>query len=354
MTRGTSREKLRDTGKKQLFGSLPSQDDRDLRKVRGNPNFSTLGHHSSSVESAEFMPSPTPPHTSQRSRARARERDYLQETEEDDEVPTKRKKPMPRSFKAPASHGFHRESSSYMSSSPSLTPPYLQHDTTEIDNTDNAPIAHHRPLTHPRPQPTTANRRVTSADDHDAATNDHSLFVTGLTPTPTDPTDTPTHRARLRALAGNPGAHPYARRKAPEADPENRLIKTLRQRARLHWDEIAARLNRDRVAVGRAPTFTTAAVYGRFQRVAPRIAEAEGEAGFDYKEYLHFKHERRDGGGRRRSPPIPKMSEEDLGVLARCYEEVERERWENVAKKFKLRAGFQLSAEQVAKKWNTL
>ncbi|KAL1650047.1 hypothetical protein SLS58_001425 [Diplodia intermedia] len=172
------------------------------------------------------------------------------------------------------------------------------------------------------------------------------------------PDDNPSHRARLRAMAANPGAHPYVRKHAPENDAENREIKRLRTRERLHWDEIADRLNARRVAAGKTPSFTVAAVYGRFARVAPRIAELDGEAGFDYRDFLNFRHERRVGGAagkrRRREPPMPVLGEGEEAMLAECYEEVERERWENVAKKFKVKAGLWLTPAQVARRWKNL
>ncbi|KAL0264802.1 hypothetical protein SLS55_000755 [Diplodia seriata] len=171
------------------------------------------------------------------------------------------------------------------------------------------------------------------------------------------PDDNPSHRARLRAMAANPGAHPYVRKHAPENDPENREIKALRTRERLHWDEIADRLNARRVAAGKTPSFTVAAVYGRFARVAPRIAELDGESGFDYKDFLNFRHERQveaAGKRRRQEPPMPVLGEGEEALLAECYEEVERERWENVARKFKVKAGLRLTPAQVARRWKNL
>ncbi|KAB2573082.1 hypothetical protein DBV05_g8226 [Lasiodiplodia theobromae] len=173
------------------------------------------------------------------------------------------------------------------------------------------------------------------------------------TNTTTHPDDNPTHRARLRAMATNPHAHPYVRKLAPEKDAENIEIKRLRTVERLHWEEIAARMNSARVAAGRSPTFTVAAVYGRFARVAPRIAEEEGDGGFDYRDYLNFRHPRRGDTARGEGAgPVLTGAEEE--VLVRCYEEVERERWVNVARKFKVVASVELTPEQVARKWKSL
>ncbi|KAF4533821.1 uncharacterized protein LTHEOB_3434 [Lasiodiplodia theobromae] len=173
------------------------------------------------------------------------------------------------------------------------------------------------------------------------------------TNTTTHPDDNPTHRARLRAMATNPHAHPYVRKLAPEKDAENIEIKRLRTVERLHWEEIAARMNSARVAAGRSPTFTVAAVYGRFARVAPRIAEEEGDGGFDYRDYLNFRHPRRGDTARGEGAgPVLTGAEEE--VLVRCYEEVDRERWVNVARKFKVVASVELTPEQVARKWKSL
>ncbi|OJD34478.1 uncharacterized protein BKCO1_23000118 [Diplodia corticola] len=184
----------------------------------------------------------------------------------------------------------------------------------------------------------------------------HSHPHSNSNPTYAHADDKPAHRARLRAMALNRGAHAYVRKQAPEADGENREIKRLRTRERLHWDEIAARLNRARVAAGKTPSFTVAAVYGRFARVAPRIAEADGEAGFDYRDFLNFRHERKGGPGEgsEGERPMPVLGEREEALLVECYEEVERERWENVAKKFKVKAGFELTAGQAARKWKSL
>lgn len=73
-------------------------------------------------------------------------------------------------------------------------------------------------------------------------------------------------------------------------DPENILIKTLRQDQSMSWSDIAKVLNQERRNRGEAANFTDAAVYGRFVRNAPRIATAVGEIGFDPKDYMHLRN----------------------------------------------------------------
>ncbi|KAF2266000.1 hypothetical protein CC78DRAFT_598179 [Lojkania enalia] len=77
-----------------------------------------------------------------------------------------------------------------------------------------------------------------------------------------------------------------------EQDPENRKIKELRCEHNMNWGAIANYLNEKRVERGDPPTMTQPAVYSRFVRNAPRIAAADGEAGFDPKDYMHLKHPR--------------------------------------------------------------
>jgi hypothetical protein len=79
-------------------------------------------------------------------------------------------------------------------------------------------------------------------------------------------------------------------RRQVEEDPENQLIKTLRQDQNMKWTDIANFLNQERRQRGEAANLTEAAVYSRFVRNAPRIATAIGEIGFDPKDYIHLRH----------------------------------------------------------------
>ncbi|KAL1796019.1 hypothetical protein ACET3X_006243 [Alternaria dauci] len=73
-------------------------------------------------------------------------------------------------------------------------------------------------------------------------------------------------------------------------DPENVIIKSLRQEQKLSWNEIANYLNQERLSKGEAAIFTDAAVYSRFVRNAPRVATSVSEIGFDPKDYMHLRH----------------------------------------------------------------
>lgn len=75
-----------------------------------------------------------------------------------------------------------------------------------------------------------------------------------------------------------------------EEDPENQLIKKLRQEENMKWCDIANLLNEKRRQRGEAASFTEAAVYSRFVSNAPGIATAIGEVGFDPKDYMHLRH----------------------------------------------------------------
>lgn len=75
-----------------------------------------------------------------------------------------------------------------------------------------------------------------------------------------------------------------SRARSVEEDPENHLIKTLRQDHNMNWDAISALLNKERLEHGEPQSWTAAAVYSRFVRNAPRIAAAQGEVGFNPKD----------------------------------------------------------------------
>lgn len=89
----------------------------------------------------------------------------------------------------------------------------------------------------------------------------------------------------LKAKGRKPNIH-----RRVEEDPENQLIKTLRQDHRMSWDAIASYLNEERLKRGEPGNLTTPAVYSRFVRNGPRIAAAMGEVGFDPKDYMHLRY----------------------------------------------------------------
>jgi hypothetical protein len=75
-----------------------------------------------------------------------------------------------------------------------------------------------------------------------------------------------------------------------EEDPENELIKTLRQEHSMSWAAIADHLNEERRARGEPATLTESACYSRFVRATTRVPIPIGEIGFDTKDYMHLRH----------------------------------------------------------------
>ncbi|KAF1993416.1 hypothetical protein P154DRAFT_503484 [Amniculicola lignicola CBS 123094] len=159
-------------------------------------------------------------------------------------------------------------------------------------------------------------------------------------------------------------AKPSFRKKRVEDDPENHIIKSLRE-AGFEWGSIANILNSERVKRGEEPTFTQPAVYSRFVRNAPKIAAAAGEVGFDPKDFMHIRHPHhysgfeasgtvkrmgvKDGGDRaarmhlgqshnnvrkkaKLSPDTEELETADLSeMLAKAVERVQRNIWAFVA-----------------------
>jgi hypothetical protein len=73
-----------------------------------------------------------------------------------------------------------------------------------------------------------------------------------------------------------------------EEDPENDLIKTLRDEQNMKWTDIANFLNQERRNRGEPAIWTSNAVYCRFVISAPRVAVPISEIGFDPKDYKHL------------------------------------------------------------------
>jgi hypothetical protein len=116
--------------------------------------------------------------------------------------------------------------------------------------------------------------------------------------TPMNDNPSPNHdslyAARLLKASLTTGIPTHSRtrksKKRVEDDPENALIKTLRQHHNMEWSAIANFLNEERLKRGEPANMTHPAVYSRFVRNAPRIAAKEGEVGFDPKDYMHLRH----------------------------------------------------------------
>ncbi|KAK7523405.1 hypothetical protein IWZ03DRAFT_427806 [Phyllosticta citriasiana] len=144
----------------------------------------------------------------------------------------------------------------------------------------------------------------------------------------------------------------FSRKLNPERDPENIAIKRMRCNDRMQFDEIAEVLNKQRVRKGLEPTFTNNAVYGRFQRISPRIAALEGQRNFNYRDYLHIPRQPRLTPAPNVS--LPTMSRHQERLFVEAYEQVKRDVWVYTAAKFEEMGGFHLSPEQAALKFKSI
>ncbi|KAK8242803.1 hypothetical protein IWZ00DRAFT_575695 [Phyllosticta capitalensis] len=158
-------------------------------------------------------------------------------------------------------------------------------------------------------------------------------------------------RELKQRLAGKSGKA-FSRKLNPEKDPENISIKHMRCVERKQFDDIADELNRARVAAGLEPTFTANAVYGRFQRIAPRIAALEGQPDFNYRDYLHIPREVKLVV--EKSVSLPAMTPQQETLFVEAYERVKREVWVYTAARFREMGGFELSPEQAALKFKSI
>ena len=75
-----------------------------------------------------------------------------------------------------------------------------------------------------------------------------------------------------------------------EDEPENKIIKDLRDEQNMSWGDIANFLNQERRNRGEAANLTAPAVYSRYVRSAPKIAVPINELGFDPKDYQHLRN----------------------------------------------------------------
>jgi hypothetical protein len=135
-----------------------------------------------------------------------------------------------------------------------------------------------------------------------------------------------------------------------EKDPENHMIKRLRCDENYAWGVIAEILNEERIKQGGDPSWTSAGVYGRFTRNAPRIAQMQGET-FDVKDYMHMKNEKK---ARPKHMPLPKLSESSQVNLVEAYEEIQANFWEHVADSMRIRTGRDFSADDCARLFQTI
>lgn len=150
---------------------------------------------------------------------------------------------------------------------------------------------------------------------------------------------------------------------------------------RLSFDEICTVLNERRIQKGLVPSLTHAAIYGRFKRVAPLIAQRRGMVNFDTTDYMHVKKAKQSGsvavpsddvrspitpisasrmapkptalakalnktsgGGHRQARPSFQFDRKSLQVLRDTHDETMEGIWDLVANKFNEKLGTDLTA----------
>ena len=155
--------------------------------------------------------------------------------------------------------------------------------------------------------------------------------------------------SKIDILSGPPK---HMSRRKVENDPENRMIKKFREQG-YHWGVIAQLLDQERINTGGNPGWTAAAVYSRFVRNAPKIAEADGQQHFDVRDFMHLKNEKK-------TPPVPipgptpRFSENAQDLLVEVCRQTKENYWQEVADRMSMRMGRPYTAEQCAREYNRL
>lgn len=101
---------------------------------------------------------------------------------------------------------------------------------------------------------------------------------------------------------------------------------------------------------GKTPSLTEAAVYGRFVRNGPRIAQANGED-FNPSDYMHLKNTKTV---ERQVVAHPKFTGPQDEGLVRAYAEIQGQFWEEVAIRLDELCGVRFSAEACAKRYHQI
>ena len=83
---------------------------------------------------------------------------------------------------------------------------------------------------------------------------------------------------------------PAAIESSKERDEENLTIAKLRVHELMEWPQIVEHMNETRIRRGQKPTFTDAAVYGRFKRNGSALFVKAGLTAFNPASYMHLKH----------------------------------------------------------------
>jgi hypothetical protein len=134
------------------------------------------------------------------------------------------------------------------------------------------------------------------------------------------------------------------------SDPENIAIVNMKEFDKLSFDEIARRLNDQRVKEGKQPSLSAVGVNSRYNRTAPLLFSAQG------KEFVPLSKRR---GRAKELHEANKagiiMWNEELDVtLVKCVKDVDAAKWATVATLFEERTGRKLNAAAAALRHNLL
>lgn len=134
------------------------------------------------------------------------------------------------------------------------------------------------------------------------------------------------------------------------SDPENIAIVNMKEFDNLSFEEIAKRLNEQRVREGKVPGLSAVGVNSRYNRTAPLLFAAQG------KEFVPLS--KRKGKARElfeahRDGIVEWDDELDL-ALVNAVKEVDAARWSTVALVFEQNTGKKLSAAAAAVRHNLL
>ncbi|KAF2817418.1 uncharacterized protein BDZ99DRAFT_457157 [Mytilinidion resinicola] len=166
----------------------------------------------------------------------------------------------------------------------------------------------------------------------------------------------------MNSLIMSTGFTPQAggtRKNMVELDPENHWIKDMRVIHKMSWGEIKDIMNAQRAREKKPQTYSEAAVYGRFVRNAPRIAEFKGED-FTVSDHMHIKpSERRAAVAASSNPQVAaqtsttgtKWNDEKREQLIRCWEDANGELWQAVADKMELYFAESFDPAELEKLW---
>lgn len=136
---------------------------------------------------------------------------------------------------------------------------------------------------------------------------------------------------------------------------ENIMIVDMKENAGKTFHEIAAAINRKRIADGKVADQTTGSVSQRFARTAPILFEAKGLVFVSLKDRRMkkpmAKHHGTPIGGERK---FMEWNDAQDMALVECVDDFEASKWNAVARMLKERVGVEVDAETVAKRWAAL